>query len=439
MPSLMFRRGLASAWSLVALVSSALWLSAFWPLPAGGQAVEEIGDSLELRRYYAAAEAPITVDEMERLVAAHPDLYFVALDETPGAGTDALAADMLELVGGGTVVVLSPDEVGAVSSDYDEGTIGEALDVLVEQEDAFATEFEQFANALPGADLSPVEGENEGGFPWFPVVLAGIVGAVGFTMWRNSRRQKTVQTSRLEEARTEIRHQMDVIADQIVKLADDPRAEQKPEALNHYRTASETFAEAESRLAAATTITALEDLSDDLDRARWELEAAAALMEGRQPPPVPVDDKPEHCFFDPTHGAGVEVAQLETPAGTRQVMVCRADAEKLRRGEAPVPRDLPMGPTRVPAPQAPRSAGGSGLDWLDVFSVIVGGMGQGVGYNWPRQSSQSSRRSSGNRSSGNWGIPFPGRTSSSGPGRASRPRSSSSSGSRPRGRARRSR
>ena len=86
--------------------------------------------------------------------------------------------------------------------------------------------------------------------------------------------------------------------------------------------------------------------------------------------------KPEHCFFDPTHGAGVEEAELKTPAGVRKVMVCRADAEKLRRGEAPVPRDLPMGPQRVPAPQAPRSAGGSGLDWLDVFSVIVGGMGE---------------------------------------------------------------
>ena len=191
---------------------------------------------------------------------------------------------------------------------------------------------------------------------------------------------------------------MDVIADQIVKLADDPRAEQKPEALNHYRTASETFAGAESRLAAATTPAALEDLSDDLDRARWDLEATTALMEGREPPPAPVDEKPEHCFFDPTHGAGVEVARLQTPAGTRKVMVCRADAEKLRRGEAPVPRELPMGPQRVPAPQAPRSAGGSGLDWLDVFSVIVGGMGQGSTTAGPANPAGDRR--------GVWGLPF---------------------------------
>ena len=221
---------------------------------------------------------------------------------------------------------------------------------------------------------------------------------------------------------------MDVIADQIVKLADDPRTERSPEALGHYRAASDTFAEAESRLAAATTLAALEGLSDDLDRARWELEATTALMEGRDPPPVPVDDKPEHCFFDPTHGAGVEEAEIQTSTGTRKVMVCRQDAEMLRRGEAPVPREIPMGPQRVPAPQAPRSAGGSGLDWLDVFSVIVGGMGQGVGYNWPRQS---------RRSSGGFGIPFPRRTTASRPGRARVSRSGS--GSQPRGRGRRTR
>ena len=414
------RRGLAPAWALGAL-AAVLALA----LPAGARSSDDIGDSLQLRRYYVADGAPITVDEMERLVADHPDLYFVALNETPVEGTDAVAADLLDLVGTGTVVVLAPDEVGAVSSEYDEAAIGGALDVLVEQEDPFFTEFEQFANALPGAGpTTPVE-QTGGGCPWLPVILAGIVGLVGFTIWRSGRRQKTAAASLIEEGRTEIRQQMDVIADQIVKLADDPRAEQKPEALNHYRAASETFAEAENRLAAATTPAALEDLSDDLDRARWDLEATTALMEGREPPPAPVDEKPEHCFFDPTHGAGVEVAQLQTPAGTRQVMVCRADAEKLRRGEAPVPRDLPMGPARVPAPQAPRSAGGSGLDWLDVFSVIVGGMGQGVGYNWPRQSSR--------RSSGGLGIPFPRRTSS-GPGRASRPRTGSSSGSRGRGR-----
>lgn len=415
------RRGLAAmAAALIALVVVAL--------PAFGQTVDEIGDDLAFRHYYIDDGAPVSINEMERLVGSHPDFYFVALSETPATGTDELAANLLDRVATGTVVVLSPDEVGAVSSEFDDAALGEALDVMFAQEDSFSIEFDQFAGELHGGP-SPTQ---EGGFPWLAVVGVGIVALIAFTVWRGGHRQKEAQVSRLEEARTEIRHQMDVIADQIVKLADDPRTEQTPEALGHYRAGSETFAQAESRLATATTLAALEDLSDDLDRARWELEATTALMEGRAPPPAPVDEKPEHCFFDPTHGAGVEEAELKTPAGTRKVMVCRVDAEKLRRGEAPVPRELPMGPNRVPAPQAPRSAGGSGLDWLDVFSVIVGGMGQGVGYNWPRQSS--------GRSSGGLGLPFPGRSSSSRSGRASRPSSGpSSSGSRPKGRARRTR
>ncbi|HUP15491.1 MAG TPA: DUF6676 family protein [Acidimicrobiia bacterium] len=442
----MRRAALALAWAIVACSLGAL--------PALGQSpeaisIDQIGEDLEFRHYYIAEGAPVSVNEIEALVGAHPDVYFVALAGTVADGADQLAADLLEVVGTGTVVVLSPDEVGAVSSEFDDATLSSALDAMIAQEDSYSVEFEQFAGALPGAGPSPAE---EGGFPWVAVVIIGVVGFIGFTIWRSGRRQKAAQTSRLEEARTEIRHQMDVIADQIVKLADDPRTEKSSEALGHYRSASETFAQAEGRLTAATTLSALEDLSDDLDRARWDLEATTALMEGRSPPPAPVDEKPEHCFFDPTHGAGVEEAELKTSAGVRKVMICRADAEKLRRGEAPVPRDLPMGPQRVPAPQAPRSAGGSGLDWLDVFSVIVGGMGQGVDYNWPRQSSR--------RSSGGLGIPFPSRSSnrssrssssssgsskSSSSGSRSSSKSSSSrstpssSGSRPKGRARRTR
>ena len=413
----MRRAAAALAWAIIA------WSAVV--VPAYGQSVDEIADELGFRQYYIDEGAPISVNEIERLVGAHPDVYFVAL-AGPVAGADQLAASLLESVGTGTVVVLSPDEVGAVSSEFDDASLSSALDVMVAREDAYSVEFDQFAGALPGAGPSPVD---QGGFPWLAVIIIGVVGLVGFTLWRSGRRQKAAQASRLEEARAEIRQQMDVIADQIVKLADDPRADKSPEALGHYRSASETFSQAEGRLAAAATLAALEDLSDDLDRARWDLEATTALMEGRSPPPAPVDEKPEHCFFDPTHGAGVEEAELKTSAGVRRVMVCREDAEKLRRGEAPVPRDLPMGPQRVPAPQAPRSAGGSGLDWLDVFSVIVGGMGRGVDYNWPRQSSR--------RSSGGFGIPFPGRSSSRRGGSSSRP--SGSSGSRPKGRARRTR
>jgi hypothetical protein len=143
-------------------------------------------------------------------------------------------------------------------------------------------------------------------------------------------------------------------------------------------------------------------------------------------PAPPETEKPPACFFDPTHGAGTEEAELKTAAGSQKVWVCAADAEKLRRGEAPTPRTIPMGPGQVPAPQAPRSHGGMGLDWLDVFSVIVGGMGNGVPYDWGGSRPRTQR----------FPIRLPSRSGS--PGQASAPRSPARA-SRPKGRARRSR
>jgi hypothetical protein len=101
------------------------------------------------------------------------------------------------------------------------------------------------------------------------------------------------------------------------------------------------------------------------------------------------------------------------------VMVCEADAEKLRRGQSPEARQIPYESQPVPAPQAPRTHGGLGMDWLDVFSIVVGGMGRGLPYDW------SSGRRPGRRGGG-LGLP-------------SRPRGRGSTARSSRGRGRRSR
>jgi exonuclease VII small subunit len=390
------------------------------PMPARAQAVDEIADELAFRHYYLEEGVDASVNEVEQLVADHPGVNFVALANEVDRGADSLAADLLEAIGEGTVIVLTPGEVGAVSFDHDDAAMEAALDAVVSIPTAsYLDAFEAFATSLAGGDGSAVAGSS--GFPWIPVLVLGIpIVLIAFAMWRSGRHRKDAASERLQQARQEIRQQMDVIAGQIVALADDPRVEQYADALNHYRAASETFQQAESRLITSVTDAALEDLSDDLDRARWELEATEAIVEGRAPPQEPVDEKPQPCFFDPTHGAGVEEAELQTPAGPRKVMVCRADAEKLRKGEAPQPRQIPMGSQQYPAPQVPRSNGGLGLDWLDVFSILVGGMGQGMPYDWrPRPA----------RNTGRVGLPFPRNRSMSG---GSRSRNTMSRGRRQR-------
>jgi hypothetical protein len=392
-------------------------------LPASAQSEDEILDALELRGYYLDSGVDASIDQMEGLVSRYPGIHFVALDSEAPAGADLLAADLLDALGRGTVVVLTPEEVGAVSFEHSDEDLGAALDAVVATEaSTYPEDFAEFAGTLTGEIAPPPteEPESGGGFPTVLVLVGvGLVGLVGFGLYRSNRQQQETRAGRLEEARAEIRQQMDVVAGQIVALADDARVEENAEARQHYRAASETFQQAEDRLKAAANLVQLEDLSDDLDRARWELEATSALIEGRAPPPVPVDEKPQPCFFDPTHGAGIEEARLETPAGTRQVLVCAADAEKLRRGEAPQPRQIPMGPNAYPAPQAPRSSGGLGMDWLDIFSIVVGGMGRGMSYDW--------RPTPPRRSGGRIGLPFPrGRSMA----RASRSRGSMARGRR---------
>lgn len=382
------------------------------PTEQAGPDVSPILDSLELRGYYLDPGVDARVDELEALVDRFGGVYFVGLEIESDA--DFVADRLLDGVGSGTVVVLTPSEIGAVSSEYDDDEIDAALDETVATGgSSYEEDFEEFAASLTGTGPVP-EG---GGFNLVPVlVVVGVVALVGFFVWRGNAERSQAKEKLFGEARAEIRQQMDVIATAIVELADDPRVAGNDTATAHYREASETFRQAESRLTAASSLDQLEDLSDDLDRARWQLDAAQALVEGRPLPPEPTETAPPPpCFFDPTHGTGRVEAEIQTPAGARKVMVCEADAEKLRRGESPHPRQIPYDSQPVPAPQAPRTHGGLGMDWLDVFSILVGGMGRGLPYDW----SGGPRRRGGSRP----GIPFP-----------SRGRGSASRGSRGRGR-----
>ncbi|CAN5767511.1 hypothetical protein BH18ACT6_BH18ACT6_11590 [soil metagenome] len=354
----------------------------------GTASLDPIAAGLAEDGFYLEDGVDATTAEMEDLVARFRDFYFVGLaDEVPG-GVQAMAEDLVDVLGDGTVVVLTPEEVWAVSLDFNDETM-EAAFSDAQFGGSYAADFEAFATQLSGPSDVPSE---SGGISWVPILIGvGIVGLVGFAIWRGGRRSKQASENLLTEARTEIRQQMDVIASQIVDLADDPRVESSAGAEDHYRQASETFQTAEGRLVAAQALPALEDLSDDLDRARWQLDATQALIEGKSPPPEPQPEAPISCFFDPTHGAGREQTTLETAAGNKVVMVCDNCAERLRRGEIPDPRQIPYRGRPIPAPQAPRSHGGQGMDWLDLFSVLVGGMGSARSYDWSRTTGLPSR------------------------------------------------
>ncbi|HVL32279.1 MAG TPA: hypothetical protein VM600_01725, partial [Actinomycetota bacterium] len=102
-------------------------------------------------------------------------------------------------------------------------------------------------------------------------------------------------------------------------------------------------------------------LAERLDRARWQVEATRVSLEGRPIPPYE-EERSVACFFDPSHGAGVEEANIvEVSDGTVRVHIRRACAARLRNGEVPEPATVMVGGHDVPLAAAPRAYEGLGM------------------------------------------------------------------------------
>lgn len=212
------------------------------------------------------------------------------------------------------------------------------------------------------------------------VIVLGLLALVAVALIRGARSTHRVAKSNIDQARAEVQHQVDALAERILSLADGVLLG-PPDAHSAYAQATAEFKVASEGLAQARTQADLVELNDELDRARWQLEVATALTEGRTPPPPPAGERPA-CFFDPDHGAGVKEATLQTPAGRREIGVCDYCAMKLGRGEAPRARQLTVGSRSVPAGMAPREYGGRAMKDLGTFSVAIG-QNDPVPYRWP--------------------------------------------------------
>ncbi len=403
----------------------------------------DVADEVDPRGYYIEPGSGVDFEAMEDLVTrvtnSETRFYFVALADDPTEGADEFAESVLVLLDeGATVVVISPGEIGARSDDFSSSELDRAVDAaLGDAQGSFEADFRVFAESLvavsagttagstqttAGSSTGGSSGSGGGGIFIFLAVVVGLIALVFFMTRRSAKQAKQAVGRRLEEAKQEIREQLDVIANEILDLADKVTLSEQDRAEEYFRTASATYQEAQDQLEKVTSLAELERLSDQLDTTRWQLEAAEAVVEGRPIPPEP-DDRPNSCFFDPTHRAGVEEAKIETAAGTKTVSVCPECAGKLRRGEQPKPRDILVGGRRVPAPMAPRSHGGGGFDWIGAVAVILSGMAQGSSYDFGRRP---------RRSSGLGGLIFPSSSSSRRSSSGTRSGSRSSSRSTPR-------
>ncbi len=400
------------------LLVAALLLGIAAPAFAGAN-IDDVADEVSIDGLYIEPGLDANTSALNASITRAGNngvrLMVVLLDADPSGGAVTFADAILDRVPDGTVLVLSGSGEGMASTEFEESALDAALDrgFLASTEAPTGSGDEAFVSAVvdsltgtttPGTEV-PVS-SSSGGSSGFLILLV-IVGGLVLLVWvavRKGKKSAVLGRDKLiAEAKTEIRAQLDAMANTILEITDLVNASSDTQDDTYLREASATYTTADDSFAAANDLNALEALSDRLDEARWQLDAAAAIASGKPVPARPPKEQRYVCFFDPTHPNATETAQITTPAGSQTVRVCAMDAEKLRRGTQPQPRMMDVGGRRIPAPMAPRSYGGGGLDWLDVFTILGGGTGQSQSYDWG-----GSRASTRSRST--WSV---GRSSSS--------------------------
>ncbi|NNC93259.1 MAG: hypothetical protein HKN80_12300 [Acidimicrobiia bacterium] len=373
------------------------------PIPAAAQSPSDIAEIVAVEGYYVEVGAePVNEARLVELAGLMQErgsnFIAVVLAEDPVGEVNAFAGAIVDRFSvGTTVVVLSPTMLGFDSTEYSAAQLTAAGRDSI---DLFSTDvndgFTLFADNLePGIAAGSGVTGGSGGSGGFPFGLVLVVGAIVLFVFWIMRRQTKVEKQRkvedISEAQSEIKHQLDEIANMILDESDAIRVSAHDEAGEHLQAASKTYADALDLYERTTTLAQLETISDALDRARWQLQAAVALRDGREVPPEPVKERAT-CFFDPAHPPATETAMLRTNAGEREVKVCPADAERLKRGQQPQPRQINVGGRPIPAPMAPKSYGGGGFGMMDVFEVILGGMSSSGGFGGVGRAKPHARR-----------------------------------------------
>jgi hypothetical protein len=161
------------------------------------------------------------------------------------------------------------------------------------------------------------------------------------------------------------------------------------EAKAHYNEAVEIYTDAEQRFDAARRAEDLQPVSSELERGRYEMEAAKALLAGKRVP-----ERRAPCFFDPRHGPSTRDVDWAPPGGIpRPVPACEADALRVEEGLDPNVREIDYAGRRVPYWAAPAMytpffggfwggfGGGGFLPGLLIGEMLGGGFG-GWGVPW---------------------------------------------------------
>jgi hypothetical protein len=377
------------------------------PAALAAPTADEVAADASTKGFFIEEGLPATPESISASVSrarnAGIRFYAVLLVADPPGGATTFADAVYDRVGGsGTVLVLSAGDEGVASSEFDQPAIEAALDHAF----ANSSDDEGYVASLVDHLIDPSAAPSGGGGGAGRVLLVVFLGVAGLVAWgivRSSKKSRQRTNSLVEEARAELQVQIAAVANKLLEIADIVSASDTKKDDEHLRLASTTFTEIEESHRTIHDLRELEHLSDRLDEARWQLEAAEAIAYDRPVPPRPAPTERPVCFFDPAHTDATETAEIQTASGTRTVRVCKADADLLKRGQAPEPRMVTVEGEQVPAPTAPKSHGGSGFDGLDLFTILMSGGRGRSSYDWgstPRRARQNTWSSGSSRTAG---------------------------------------
>lgn len=411
----------------ILLAATLVLLGAF---PAVAAEVADVANEAAATGYYVEPGASISESQAGDLVAQMRDagegFILVVLSDEPGAGATTFADNVQFAIGRGLILVIAPESIGyaGVGDVFNEVELENALDAALNDGGDDFDLSAAFVSELTGAPIvvnepvpvpttaveapqSQAEESSGGGsgFLWFII----IVGGIGLLLWWMVRRSKAKARAaasaeddgRLDKARYLIQEQLNDVANDILALEDEVRVADNERASRFYEQASETYNDVSGELPEANSAQRLVDLSNELDVAIWQLDAAESILDDK-----PLPERPEPKRLEPAPSA---------PASP------------------PPSSSIPGPPQYDRRPTRKSSLGAGGI--MDLLIAVGGGMmasrgrssGGGLGDMFRRgpRSSQPSPpppRSSSSQSGSN-PIPGPGRPASPSSSRSTMPKS----------------
>jgi hypothetical protein len=286
------------------LVGVSLLIAALGVGTATAADVGAVADAAADTGFYLDSGVSISEDDATEIVSAARNngsrFYLVVLNDTPAGGNTAFAEAVYDdlRISAGTILVLSPDDVGWVSEGegFTEAELFAAAELAIEAGGSDAEFAANFVIALLGSPVPTTatpsaaateSGGGGSGLLWFLVIIAGI-GLLLFWLSRRSRKQTVnAAAEQLAKARMAVQKQIDAVANDLLDMEDEVRAANNDEIDRFYNEAGETYRNVTERLQDVETPQHLLELSNDLDVAIWQLDCAEALLDGNPKPPRP--------------------------------------------------------------------------------------------------------------------------------------------------------